>query len=48
VADELADPGGEKRAGNAEQGGQDETRRVVRTRRKQARDDAGDKADESR
>ena len=45
-ADGLADEGGEECAGNSEQRGQDEARRVVRSRRQNARDDAGDEADE--
>ena len=46
VTDGLADPGGEKRADNAEHGGQDESARIVGARRQQPRDNAGDKADD--
>src|SRR5580693_7132612 len=45
MADGLADPGGEKRADDAEHGGEDEAARIVGARREQPRDDAGDKAD---
>src|ERR1700737_997117 len=38
MADGLADEGREKRAGNAEHGGQDESAGIVRARRKQPRD----------
>ena len=46
MADGLADEGREKRAGNAEHGGQDESAGIVRARRKQPRDDPRDKADD--
>jgi len=45
-ADRLADPGRYEGAGNTEQGGENETGRIVWAGRQQARDDAGDKADE--
>src|ERR1700704_745363 len=46
MADGLADKGRQKRAGNAEHGGEDEAARIVRTRRKQSRDDSGYEADD--
>src|ERR1700674_5517127 len=46
VTDGLADEGREKRAGDAEHGGQDESARVVRARRKQSRDNSRDEADD--
>src|SRR5947209_3187822 len=46
MTDRLTDEGGEKRTGDAEHGGQDEAARIVRPRRKQARDDCGDKAND--
>src|SRR3954464_6692446 len=46
MAHGLSDPGGEKRSGDAEYRGQDETRRIVRPRRQHARDDPGDEADD--
>src|ERR1700722_6235045 len=45
-ADQLAEPGGEKRAGDAEHGGEHEAGRVVRSGRQEACDDAGYEADE--
>ena len=44
--DRLPDPGRDECPGNAEQRGENETRRVVRARRQHAGDDTGDKADD--
>src|SRR6267378_4638196 len=46
MADGLADEGREKRAGNAEHGGEDESAGIVRARRKQPRDNSRNEADE--
>src|SRR5262245_42437103 len=46
VADRLADEGREERAGNAEDGGQDETGRIVGAGRDQAREDTRNEADD--
>src|SRR5580692_12480737 len=45
-ADRLADEGCEEGAGDAEHRGENEARRIVRPRRQEARDDAGDKTDD--
>jgi len=41
MADHLADEGGEKRAGDAEHDGQDESARIVRARRQDAGKNSG-------
>src|SRR6202047_1022117 len=46
MADGLADKGREKRAGDAQHRGQEESAGIVRSRRKQPGDDAGDEADD--
>src|SRR5579871_44143 len=46
MADRLPNPGRQERADDAEHGSQDETRRVVRSRRQQARDESCDEADD--
>src|SRR5215831_5539414 len=45
MADRLAHEGREEGAGDAEQGGEDEAPRIVRSGRKETRDDSCDKAD---
>src|SRR5262249_37525276 len=45
-ADGLADEGGDEGAGDSKHGGKDEAFRLVRTRRKHARDQAGNEADD--
>src|ERR1700719_3277539 len=47
MADGLADKGREKRAGDAKHRCQEESAGIVRARRKQPRDDAGDEADDN-
>src|ERR1700722_12803225 len=47
VADGLADKRGEKRAGDAEYGGEDETARIVGARREQPREKAGEKPEKN-
>jgi hypothetical protein len=44
-ADGLADEGRDERAGDSQRSGKDEAFRLVRTRRKHARDQAGNEAD---
>src|ERR1700737_149190 len=46
MADGLADEGREKRTGNAEHGGEEESAGIVRTRRKQPRDNSRYEADD--
>ena len=45
MADRLSDEGRQERADDAEHRSQYETARIVRARRKQSRDDPGNKAD---
>src|SRR4029077_3044089 len=45
-ADRLADEGCDERANDAEHGGEDEARRIVRSRRQKTRDDAGNETDD--
>src|SRR5580658_994787 len=47
VSDRLTDPGRQERAGDPQERGQDEARRIVRPRRKKARDKTGDEADDN-
>src|SRR5579862_1889890 len=46
VSDGLTDPGRQERAGDPQQRGQDEARRIVRPGRQEARDKTGDEADD--